>query len=210
LNAEEKHRVAIHESGHTLVALNVPTGEPLHKVSIIPHGVAALGYTLQLPEEEKFLSTEQQFKDQLAVLLAGRVAEELVLGDISSGAQNDLEHASEIARVMVTQLGMSDKLGPLTYGRRQQLAFLGVEGTEERNFSEDTARVIDEEVRALVEEGQRRAREILSSCRRALDALAAALEEREVMDRDQVERLLRELAGGNSAPPVATSPQPKT
>ncbi len=134
LNEEEKHRVAVHESGHTLVALNVPTGEPLHKVSIIPHGVAALGYTLQLPVEEKFLSTEQQFKDQLAILLAGRVAEALVLGDISSGAQNDLEHASEIARTMVTQLGMSSKLGPLTYGHRQQLAFLGVAGTGGAKF----------------------------------------------------------------------------
>ena len=199
LNAEEKHRVAVHESGHTLVALNVPTGEPLHKVSIIPHGVAALGYTLQLPVEEKFLSTEQQFKDQLAILLAGRVAEELVLGDISSGAQNDLEHASQIARTMVTQLGMSQKLGPLTYGRHQQLAFLGVEGQEERNFSEDSARIIDSEARALIEEAQRRAREILTERRTALLALAVALEEREVMDREQVEKLVREVAAKSSS-----------
>ncbi len=212
LNTEEKHRVAVHESGHTLVTLSVPTGEPLHKVSIIPHGVAALGYTLQLPVEEKFLSTEQQFKDQLAILLAGRVAEELVLGDISSGAQNDLEHASEIARTMVTQLGMSRKLGPVTYGRRQQLAFLGVAGEEERNFSEDTARIIDAESRALVEEAQQRAREILSARRPALDVLAAALQEREVMDREQVERLLREQAAKSSATPVATGrpPDPST
>ncbi len=204
LNAEEKHRVAVHESGHTLVALNVPTGEPLHKVSIIPHGVAALGYTLQLPVEEKFLSTEQQFKDQLAILLAGRVAEELVLGDVSSGAQNDLEHASEIARTMVTQLGMSQKLGLLTYGRHQQLAFLGVAGEEERNFSEDSARIIDSEARALIEEAQRRAREILTERRTVLLALAAALEEREVMDREQVEQLLREQAAkSSSAPPTS-------
>jgi cell division protease FtsH len=204
LNAEEKHRVAVHESGHTLVAMTVPTGEPLHKVSIIPHGVAALGYTLQLPVEEKFLSTEQQFKDQLAILLAGRVAEELVLGDASSGAQNDLEHASVIARTMVTQLGMSQKLGPLTYGRRQRLAFLGVEGEEERNFSEDTARIIDAEARTLIEEGQRRAREILSARRAALNSLAAALTEHEVMDREQVERLLREQAGESSPASAAT------
>ena len=203
LNAEEKWRVAVHESGHTLVALTVPTGEPLHKVSIIPHGVAALGFTLQVPVEEKFLSTEQQFKDQLAILLAGRVAEELVLGGISSGAQNDLEHASEIARSMVTQLGMSEKLGPLTYGRRKQLAFLGVTGEEERNFSEDTARIIDGEVRALVEEGQQRAREILSARRPGLDALAAALQEREVMNRDEVELLLGEQARKSPGPPAA-------
>jgi len=190
LNPDEKRRVAIHESGHTLVTLSVPTGEPLHKVSIIPHGVAALGYTLQLPVEEKFLSTEQQFKDQLAILLGGRVAEELMLGDISSGAQNDLEHASAIARTMVTQLGMSAKLGPLTYGRRQSLAFLGVEGAEERNYSDETARCIDAEVRALVEEAQRRAHEILSTRRSMLQALAAALQEREVLDRAQVERVI--------------------
>ena len=205
LNAEEKHRVAVHESGHTLVALHVPTGEPLHKVSIIPHGVAALGYTLQLPVEEKFLSTEQQFKDQLAILLAGRVAEELVLGDVSSGVQNDLEHASEIARTMVTQLGMSQKLGLLTYGRHQQLAFLGVAGEEERNFSEDSARIIDSEARALIEEAQRRSREILTESRTALLALAAALEEREVMDREQVEQLLSEEAAKSSSASSASS-----
>jgi cell division protease FtsH len=196
LNPAEKRRVAFHESGHTLVALNVPTGEPVHKVSIIPRGVSALGYTLQLPVEEKFLSTEQQLKDQLAILLAGRLAEELVFGDISSGAHNDLEHASEIARGMVTQLGMNEKLGPLTYGRRRELAYLGVTGEEERNYSEDTARLIDAEVRALVEEAQQRARTILSARRSQLDALAAALQEREVMDRDEVERLLRELDHG--------------
>lgn len=200
LNAAEKHRVAVHESGHTLVALNVPTGEPLHKVSIIPHGMAALGYTLQLPVEEKFLATENQFKDQLAILLGGRAAEQMTFGEVSSGAQNDLEHASEIARSMVTQMGMSEKLGPLTYGRRQQLVYLGVSGEEERNYSEDTARLIDAEVRALIEEAQRRAREVLAARRPGLDALAAALLEREVMDRDEVVRLLREQAENPPAP----------
>jgi cell division protease FtsH len=200
LGPEEKHRVAVHESGHTLVALTVPTGEPLHKVTIIPHGVAALGYTMQLPVQEKFLSTEEQFKDQLAILLGGRVAEQLMLGDISSGAQNDLEHATEIAHSMVTQLGMSQKLGPLTYGRRQQLAYLGVTGEEERNYSEDTARLIDAEVRGLIEEAQRRAQQILADRRGALDTLSAALEEKEVLDRLQVERLLQGPAGGHGAP----------
>ncbi len=207
LNAQEKRRVAIHESGHTLVALTVPTGEPLHKVSIIPHGVAALGYTLQLPVEEKFLSTEQQFKDQLAILLGGRVAEELEFGDMSSGAKNDLERATEIAHNMVTQLGMSGKLGPLTYGRRRQLAFLGVSSEEERNYSEDTARIIDGEVRALIEDAYERARQILQARRRALSALAAALEEREVLDLGQVQEVLAgEHAGGES--PEGGRPQP--
>jgi cell division protease FtsH len=203
LNAEEKRRVAFHESGHALVALCVPTGEPLHKVSIIPRGVAALGYTLQLPVQEKFLSTEQQLKDQLAVLLGGRVAEELVFGDVSSGAKNDLERASEVARAMVTELGMSERLGPLTYGRRQQLVFLGIQGETERNYSEETARLIDAEVRALVEEGQKRAHDILAERRPALEAVAKALLEREVMDRDAVERLLREHTPAPPPPKAA-------
>jgi cell division protease FtsH len=206
LNAEEKRRVAVHESGHTLVALTVPTGEPLHKVSIIPHGIAALGYTLQLPVEEKFLSTEQQCKDQLAILLAGRVAEALVFGEVSSGAHNDLERATQIAHGMVMQLGMSRKLGPLTYGRRQELAFLGVAGAEERNYSEATARLIDDEVRALVEEGQARAHDILAARRPALEVLAAALEAQEVLDRQQVERLLREQANKASVSAAASKP----
>jgi cell division protease FtsH len=192
LNAEEKRRVACHESGHTLVALTVPTGEPVHKVSIIPRGVAALGYTMQLPVVEKFLSTEDELKDQLAILLGGRAAEEIVFGDISSGASNDLERASEIARDMVTRLGMSDELGPLTYGRRQQSLYLGGEYTEEKNYSEDTARQIDVAVKELVEAGHRRAHEILTAKRPALDALAAVLQEKEVISGEQAQSIVRE------------------
>lgn len=190
LNTQEKERVAAHESGHALVAVSVPTGEPVHKVSIIPRGVAALGYTLQLPVEEKFLSTEQELKDQIAILLGGRTAEELVYGNVSSGAANDLERASEIARGMVTRLGMSGKLGPLTYGKQQQLSFLGVSGPEERNYSEETARLIDAEVRALVEEGQQRARDILQHHRAALDALTRRLLEKEVIDGGEVQAVV--------------------
>ncbi len=191
LSSEEKRRVAIHESGHALVAKTVPTAEPVHKVSIIPRGVAALGYTLQLPVEEKFLSTEQELKDQIAILLGGRVAEEIVLGSISSGASNDLERASEIARGMITQLGMSEKLGPLTWGKRQELQFLQGQGvTEERNYSEQTAQQIDAETRALVEEGYRRAREILTTRRKALDALAETLLEKEVIDGKEVDAVI--------------------
>ncbi len=190
LDSAEKRRVAYHESGHSLVAKTVPTAEPVHKISIIPRGVAALGFTLQLPVKEKFLSTKEELKDQLAVLLGGRVAEELVFGDISSGAQNDLERASEIARDMVTQLGMSEKLGPLTFGKRQQLSYLGVESAEEKNYSEETARVIDTEVRALVEEAHARARTILAGKRHVLDLLAALLEEKEVVDAAELDRLL--------------------
>ncbi|WJW76356.1 ATP-dependent zinc metalloprotease FtsH [Thiohalobacter sp. IOR34] len=199
LSSEEKRRVAFHESGHALVAVTVPTGEPVHKVSIIPRGVAALGYTLQLPVEEKFLSTVSELKDQLAILLGGRVAEELVYGDISSGAANDLERATEIARSMVTQLGMSDKLGPVTFGKHQQLVYLGVQ-QEERNYSEETARQIDAEVRALVEEAHRRAHQIIDSRRPVLDALAARLMEKEVISGEEVLEVVRETGGKSSDP----------
>jgi len=192
LNPEEKHRVAFHESGHTLVAETVPTGEPVHKVSIIPRGIAALGYTMQLPVEEKFLSTEAELKDQIAILLGGRVAEEIVFGNISSGAANDLERATEIARSMITRLGMSKKLGPLTYGKRQELQYLGVQGQEERNFSEATAQMIDEETRQIVEEQHQTAIAILNEKRKVLDALAARLEEKEVISGEEVKKVIEQ------------------
>jgi cell division protease FtsH len=191
LNAAEKRRIAYHESGHALVAETVPTGEPVHKVSIIPRGVAALGFTLQLPVEEKFLTTESEYKDQLAILLGGRVSEEIEFGDVSSGAQNDLERAAQIARAMVTRLGMSKKLGPLTYGRRNTLQYLGIEEHEERNYSEATAQLIDEEVKGLVEEGHQRALDILSGLRPVLNDLAAILEKKEVLSGDDVQQLMK-------------------
>jgi cell division protease FtsH len=191
LSDAEKRRVAYHEAGHALVAASVPTGEPVHKVSIIPRGASALGYTLQLPVEEKFLSTEHELRDQIAILLGGRTAESLVFGDVSSGAQNDLERASEIARAMICQLGMSKSLGPVTYGKRQRLAYLGVEGMEERNFSDDTARVIDEEVKDIVEEGQRRAAEILNAARPVLNRIAELLQAKEVVSGDEIKHIIR-------------------
>lgn len=194
LNPAEKRRVAFHESGHTLVAQSVPTGQPVHKVSIIPRGVAALGYTLQLPVQEKFLSTRKELKDQIAILLGGRVAEELVFEDVSSGASNDLELASEIAHDMVTRLGMSEKLGPLTYGKRQQLMFLGTQGPEEKNYSEETSRLIDGEVKSLIEEGYQRATRILTEKRALLDKLAALLEMKEVISADEISEVIKSNA----------------
>jgi cell division protease FtsH len=200
LSPEEKHRVAVHESGHTLVAVAVPTGEPVHRVTIIPRAIGALGFTLQLPVEEKSLSTTEEMKDQIAILLGGRVAEEQVLGSISSGASNDLERATDIAHNMVARLGMSDKLGPVVYGRQQQLQYLDSAQTmEERNFSEETARMIDAEVRMLVEEGRDRAREILRRCRPVLDELSAELEARETLDGDDVSRIAASCADKGKA-----------
>ena len=190
LGPDEKRRVAYHEAGHALVAETVPTGQPVHKISIIPRGVAALGFTLQLPVEEKYLSTELELKDQLAILLGGRVAEQLALGSVSTGAQNDLEKASEIARNMVCYLGMSKMLGPLIYGQRQQLQFLSGDISEQRNYSEDTARLVDAEIKALIEDAQQRANDILTKARPQLDRLAELLQDKEVIQREDMLELL--------------------
>jgi cell division protease FtsH len=186
LNPEEKRRVAYHEAGHALVAEHVPTGQPVHKISIIPRGVSALGFTLQLPVEEKFLSTEDELKDQIAILLGGRMAEQTCLGAISTGAQNDLEKASEIARNMVCYLGMSKKLGPLIYGKQQRMQFLDTEAPEYRNYSEETAKLIDVEILALVTEGESRAKTIITSNINALEKLAGVLLEKEVISREEM------------------------
>jgi len=168
------------------VAEHVPTGQPVHKISIIPRGVSALGFTLQLPVEERFLSTEDELKDQIAILMGGRIAEQAVLGNISTGAQNDLEKASEIARNMVCVLGMSKKMGALTFGKRQQLQFLDGEVSESRNYSDETARLLDSEIMALIEAGETRAREIVTSNRPALEKLAELLQEKEVVSREEM------------------------
>jgi cell division protease FtsH len=190
LSPDEKRRVAYHEAGHALVAEKVPTGQPVHKISIIPRGVSALGYTLQLPVEEKFLSTEQELKDQLAILLAGRAAESLVLGSISTGAQNDLERATEIARNMVCYLGMSQDMGAVVYGHKQHLQFLPSEDSEQRNYSESTAQKLDAEIRSLMDEAQKTADDVLTHHREALDKIAGVLQDKEVMDRDELVELL--------------------
>lgn len=199
MSKEEKHRVAYHETGHTLVAMTVPTGEPVHKVSIIPRGVGALGYTLQLPVKEKFLATKQELLDQVAVLLGGRVAEELAFGDISTGAQNDLERATEIAHKMVCDFGMSDELGTRTYGKKTVSPFLGNVATEERNYSDETAERIDREVSRIIDQAHQRVVEILKEKRQILDKVTGILEEREVLSGDEVEKIIAEMPAGKSA-----------
>ncbi len=196
LAADEKRRVAYHEAGHALVAETVPTGQPVHKISIIPRGVSALGFTLQLPIEEKFLSTEDELRDQIAILMAGRTAEKIILGNVSTGAQNDLEKASEIARSMVCYLGMSKKLGALTYGKRQQLQFLETEVTETRNYSDETALLIDNEVKAIIDEGQKRAQRILTEKRKVLDKLAGVLQEKETVLHEELAALMQDTGRG--------------
>ena len=191
MNPEEKRRVAFHEGGHTLVALSLPHADPVHRVTIIPRSIGALGVTLQLPSEERYLMTKDQLLDRVCVMMGGRAAEELAFGDVSTGAHNDLERASETVRQMVCRFGMSESLGPVTFGRAGQSRFLAAAGLgEERNFSEDTARQIDAEVRKLLEEQHARARQVLTRRRAALDTIASRLLEVETLDRPELERLV--------------------
>ncbi len=189
LSSEEKRRVAYHETGHALVAASVPRADKVHRISIIPRGIGALGYTLQLPTEDRYLLTRSELLDRLAVLLGGRAAEELVFEEISTGAQNDLEKATEIARAMVMDYGMSERLGPQTFRRREHL-FLDIPFRERELLSEDTARAIDEEIAKLLREAYQRARDILSSNRERLEEIAQLLLEKEVLEGEELERLL--------------------
>jgi cell division protease FtsH len=190
MSMEEKRRVAFHEGGHTLVALSLSHADPVHRVTIIPRSIGALGVTLQLPSEERYLMTRDQLLDRVCVMMGGRAAEELAFSDLSTGAHNDLERASETVRQMVCRFGMSEALGPVTFGRAGQSRFLAAAGLgEERNFSEETARQIDAEVRRLLEEQYARAREVLTRRRAALETIALRLLEVETLDRPELERL---------------------
>ena len=152
MNPKEKEIVAFHESGHAIVAESVKYADPVHKISIIPRGIAALGYTQQQPTEDRYLMTRAELLDRLAVLLGGRVAEELVFGEISTGAQNDLQRATDIARSMVAEYGMSDRLGLVTYERPRQPMFLPENYTPNKTYSETKATQIDEEISSVMEQ----------------------------------------------------------
>ena len=192
LSEKERDIVAHHEMGHALVATSVAHADPVHKVTIIPRGVAALGMTYQLPTEERFLMTRSELEDRIAVLLGGRVAEELVYGEVSTGAHNDLERATELARLMVTKYGMSERVGLATYGERQGLFLRGGGIGGEREYSEATARTIDEEVRALLDRTHDRVRGMLTTKKAVLVAAAQELKRTETLEG---ERLRRALAG---------------
>ncbi len=190
LHDKEREIVAYHEAGHAIVAERVEHADPVHKISIIPRGIAALGYTQQLPEDERYLIQRVELDDRIAVLLGGRAAEELVFGEISSGAGNDIERATDLARRMVAELGMSEVVGPVTFHRRRS-TFLPAPAELERNeFSEATAQQIDGEVRRMLVEAYQRAFELLRHERRALDAVAQRLLETEVVDREELRTLL--------------------
>ena len=189
INTKERDIVAYHEAGHALVAERVETADPVHKISIIPRGVAALGYTQQLPSEDRYLLQKKELEDRIAVLLGGRAAEEIIFKEISSGASNDLERATDIARRMVTELGMSPTVGLVTFARRRG-TFLQGQDVEARDYSETTAQSIDAEVKRLLTEGYQTALDILRRDRQFLEAIARKLLEKEVMDREELRELL--------------------
>ncbi|HSL71412.1 MAG TPA: ATP-dependent zinc metalloprotease FtsH [Longimicrobiales bacterium] len=195
VNAKEREIVAYHEGGHAIVAERVDTADPVHKISIIPRGVAALGYTQQLPSDDRYLMQRRELEDRITVLLGGRAAEEITFGEISSGAGNDLERATDIARRMVAELGMSDVLGPVTFTRPRPVFLTVSEPMHEgREYSDATAQTIDEEVRKLLTDGYLRALEILRRDQPALQEVARRLLEKEVMDREELREILGKAA----------------
>jgi len=194
MNPKEKEIVAYHESGHALVAMVLPNTDPVSKISIIPRGIAALGYTQQLPTEDRYLMTRGELLARLKVLLGGRVSEEIIFGDISTGAQNDLQRATDIARRMIMEYGMSEKLGPLTYVSEPRSAHLDLGlGSRDREFSEKTAQQIDEEIAGIIEETHQDVRKILTQRRSMLEKLAKILLEKESIEGEELERFLGEV-----------------
>jgi cell division protease FtsH len=193
IHEDEKQRVAYHESAHALVAYSLPNTDPVHKVSIIPRGLAALGYTMQRPEGDRYLVTQSELESRLQVLLAGTLAEEMIFDDVSTGAQNDLQRATEIARSMVMDFGMS-RIGRVTYRESGRGPFLAAreELPHERTHSEQTAREIDQEVQHIIDQSQEKVRHILQTRRKALVALAEQLIEKEVIDTEELQQIIEQ------------------
>ncbi len=199
MSAQEKRMVAFHESGHALVAELVPGADPVLKVSIIPRGAAALGYTQQLPTEDRYLLTSSELLARIHVLLGGRVAEEIIFRDASTGAQNDLQKATEIARTMVTQFGMSDRIGLVALEGPRTPLFLPVPGPVSKEYSEETAKLVDAEVKRILTDTHAKVRDLLLSNRQALEELAHLVFEKESIDRKQLQAILTSRRLDNAA-----------
>jgi cell division protease FtsH len=223
IHADEKQRVAYHEAGHALVSYSLPNTDPVHKVSIIPRGLAALGYTMYRPEDDRYLMTQSELESRMQVLLAGTIAEEMTFDDVSTGAQNDLERASDIARSMVMDYGMS-RLGRVNFRESDRSPFLtggGAELGRPRQHSEQTAREIDEEVRRFIDESMDKVRQILAARKAALEAISQRLIERETIDGPELKQIIEEsspspqIVPGTDAdrkrytPPVVEAPLPR-
>ncbi|MDH4368180.1 MAG: AAA family ATPase, partial [Dehalococcoidia bacterium] len=193
ISPKEKEIIAYHESGHALTAKLLPNADPVHKISIIARGILG-GWTRFLPSEDRHLWTKSQFDDRLAVSLGGRVAEEITFGEMTTGAQNDLEQATKLARQMVTEYGMSEKLGPRTFGQRQELVFLGREISEQRDYSDKIAQEIDEEVHNIIQRAYNTARKVLTTNKEKLNQLAQELMTHETLDEPELDKIFEGLA----------------
>lgn len=206
ISEREKEMVAYHEVGHAFVSELLPLADPVHKVSILPRGMA-LGYTMQLPTQDRYLSTKNELMDRLAGLIGGRVAEELVFNEMSTGASNDIERATEIARAMVCEYGMSENIGPLALGKRHGNPFLGRDLMEDRNYSEEVAVSIDKEIRHIMETAYERAKRILSENRQKMDTIVKVLLEKETLEREEFQALMEgasigaKVESGSGNPP---------
>jgi cell division protease FtsH len=197
MSKKEKEIVAYHETGHALMAESLETADPVHKISIIPRGISALGYTMQLPTEDRYLMTRTELIDRMCVLLGGRIAEEIIFNEISTGAQNDLARATDIARSMVKQYGMSDKLGHMTFEQERKPLFLDLPGTGTREYSEETAREIDNEVSSIVENVYTKVKATLDGKKDMLIFVAKTLLEKETIEGEDLRKMLKEYAEGN-------------
>jgi cell division protease FtsH len=207
ISEEEKRITAYHEAGHAVVAHVLPKCDPVHKVSIVARGMVA-GYTLALPEEDRRMLSKAKFEADLAFALGGRAAEEAVFGDVTTGAANDLERVTEIARAMVTRYGMSDQLGPMTFGQKEELVFLGKEIGEQRDYSEAVAQEIDQEVRRIVHEAHERASDVLTRYREQLDRIAQRLIEVETLDADEFVAVFEGVSDKEPETPESSPPMP--
>ncbi len=189
ISNKEKEIIATHEAGHAIVAKLLPRTDPVHKISILPRGMA-LGYTMQLPIEDRYLISKLELLDHIAVMLGGRVAEEIVFSDITTGAHNDLERATETARLMVTEYGMSDKIGPLTLGKKHKQVFLGRDISEDKNYGEGVASIIDSEIKNIISECYAKAEKILVENKEKLQSIARVLIEKETMEGEELDKIL--------------------
>ncbi len=205
ISDEEKKVTAIHEAGHALLTVELPHADPIHKVTIIPRGMA-LGVTQQLPLDDRHSYSREYLEDQIAILMGGRIAEEITRGSLTTGAGNDIERATELARKMVCEWGMSDAMGPLTFGKKEEQIFLGREIAQHQDYSEDTALRIDQEIKRFVTDNYSRARRVLESKREVLQRMAEELLVREVLDGDQVKQICRGLPLDELKPPMPDAP----
>ncbi len=200
ISEHEKKLIAYHESGHALVAHLLPFADPVHKISIIPRGIAALGYTLQLPLEDRFIITKSEILEKITVLMGGRIAENIFFNESTTGAKSDLKVATETVQKMVTEYGMSEKLGPITLGKSDEQVFLGRDFSRERNFSEAVASEIDEEIRRIINECYKRGEDIIKNNKAKIEKLVKILLTKEVLDAEEIEKILGKSPKKNSLP----------